>query len=232
MKRTMMKKTVIAYSLAALLATESFAGGGGDIFRSSFILDNLGYQFADTKALAWDGFIYGGYDLNKLYLYSEGEKPEGGDAESETQLVWSHAIAPYWDVQYGIGYDKIEDADQTWAVIALQGLAPYFFETRGALLIGDDGNVGLRLAAEYEALITQRLIMTPSLESDFYVKDTPEMEIGEGLSNITAGLRLRYEIKREFAPYVGVEWSKNFGNTADFSPLDETYVVAGVRAWF
>ena len=227
-----MKNIIITSAFVALLTTQGFAGGGGDIFRSSIMIDQLEFQFNDEKVHAWDGFIYGGYDINKLYLYSEGEKPKDGEFESENQLVLSHAIAPFWDIQAGLGYDKTEDDSQTWAVLALQGLAPYFFETRTALLVGDDGNIGLRLSAEYEALFTQKLILTPSIESDVYTKDNEKMGIGKGLSNITAGLRLRYEIKREFAPYVGFEWSKNFGSTDDFSPLDEGYVVAGFRAWF
>lgn len=195
-------------------------------------LDEVEIQHGDEDTFSWDTNAWIGYDRNKVYLYSEGEKPDNGSYESENQLVFSHAIAPYWDVQYGIGYDKAEDVHQTWGVVALQGLAPYFFETRGALLIGEDGNVGLRLDAEYEALFTQKLIATPSITTDFYTKDTPDMEIGKGLANITAGLRLRYEIVREFAPYIGIEWTKNFGNTDDFHPLNETYLTAGFRIWF
>ena len=227
-----MKNIIITSAFVALLTTQGFAGGGGDIFRSSIMIDQLEFQFNDEKVHAWDGFIYGGYDINKLYLYSEGEKPKDGEFESENQLVLSHAVAPFWDIQAGLGYDKTEDDSQTWAVLALQGLAPYFFEIRGALLIGDSENVGLRLEAEYEALLTQKLILTPSIATDLYSKDNLSMGLGKGLSNITAGARLRYEIRREFAPYVGLEWSKNFGNTADISPLDETYAVAGVRIWF
>ena len=119
-----------------------------------------------------------------------------------------------------------------WDYFAYQGLAPYFFETRTSLLVGQWGNVGLRFDAEYEALFTQKLILTPSIAIDAYSKDDLSMGLGKGLSNITAGMRLRYEIKREFAPYIGVEWSKNFGNTADISPLNESYVVGGVRIWF
>ncbi len=85
----------------------------GDIFRSSIMIDNLEYQFSEDKAFSWDGFIYGGYDINKLYLYSEGEKPKDGQVESEHQLVLSHAIAPFWDMQVGVGYDKGDDASQT-----------------------------------------------------------------------------------------------------------------------
>ena len=217
--------------LSTALCIELWAGMGDDPLLSKVTLDTVEIQDIAGGTVSWDANAWLGYDLYKLYLYSEGESVDG-NTESENQFVLSQAISPYFDVQYGLGYDKTEDADQTWGVLAIQGLAPYFFETRAALLVGEDGNVGLRLAAEYEALITQKLILTPSLESDFYTKDTPEIEIGKGLSNITAGLRLRYEIKREFAPYIGVEWSKNFGNTKDFAPLDETYAVAGFRMWF
>jgi len=208
------------------------AGMGDDPLYTKVTIDELEYQNNDEKNVAWATNAWIGYDLNKIYIYSEGEKPKDGSAQSENQLVYSKAIAPYWDVQFGVGYDKTETDSQTWGVIALQGLAPYFFETRGALLIGDDGNLGLRLEAEYEALLTQKLILTPSLSADLYSKDNPTMGLGKGLSNLTTGVRLRYEIKREVAPYVGVEWSKNFGNTADIVPLDEGYVVGGVRVWF
>ena len=227
-----MKKILISALTLLALGQNSYAGMGDDPLLSKVMIDQLEYQASDEKAISWDTSVWIGYDLNKLYLYTEGEKPKDGSAESENQLVISHAIAPFWDLQYGVGYDKNDNADQTWGVLAISGLAPYFFETRAALLIGEDGNVGLRLGAEYDALLTQRLILTPSIESDLYSKDTPEMGLGKGLSNLTAGLRLRYEIRREFAPYIGVEWNRNFGNTADYNPLNETYVTAGVRVWF
>jgi len=208
------------------------AGMGDDPLYTKVTIDELEYQDNDEKNVAWATNAWIGYDLDKIYIYSEGEKPKDGSVESENQLVYSKAIAPYWDVQFGVGYDKTATDSQTWGVIALQGLAPYFFETRGALLIGDNGNLGLRLEAEYEALLTQKLILTPSISADLYSKDNLTMGLGKGLSNLTTGMRLRYEIKREFAPYLGVEWSRNFGNTADLAPLDEGYVVAGVRVWF
>lgn len=227
-----MKKEITTTLLALTLALPACAGMEDDPLLSKVTFDQFEYQASDEKALSWDTSVWVGYDLNKLYFYTEGEKPQKGSAESENQLVLSHAIAPFWDIQYGIGYDKTEDEDQTWGVVALSGLAPYFFETRAALLLGEDGNIGLRLGVEYEALLTQRLILTPSLESDLYTKDTPKMGLGSGLSNITAGLRLRYEIRREFAPYIGLEWNRNFGHTADYTPLNDTYVTAGVRIWF
>jgi len=222
---------IVAISML-LLTLRSNASMGDNPLFTKVTIDELEQQQNSEKNVAWDTNIWVGYDLNKIYFYSEGERPQGGSVESENQLVYSRAIAPYWDIQYGIGYDKNEIDSQTWGVVALQGLAPYFFETRGALLIGNRGNLGLRLEAEYEALFTQKLILTPSISSDFYTKDNVSMGLGKGLSNLTAGMRLRYEIKRELAPYIGVEWSKNFGNTADFNALDETYAVAGVRVWF
>jgi len=228
----MMKKLLNITLITLALSSFSYASMGDDPLFAKLTIDELEYQDNDEKNIAWDTNFWIGYDLDKLYFYTEGEKPKDGTTESENQLVYSRAIAPYWDIQFGVGYDKTENDSQTWGVVALQGLAPYFFETRGALLIGDGGNIGLRLEAEYEALLTQKLILTPSIATDLYSKDNLSMGLGKGLSNITAGARLRYEIRREFAPYVGVEWSKNFGNTADISPLDETYAVAGVRIWF
>jgi len=227
-----MKNILIKLTLLTTLATASFADGGGDILRASFTADNLEYQINSEKNLYWDTYGYVGYDLNKIYIYSEGEKPESGDASSENQLLYSRAIAPFWDVQAGISYDIAGSNDKTWGVLALSGLAPYFFETRATLLFSDDGNVGLRLDLEYEALITQKLILTPKVTLDAYSKDAPNMGYGSGISNLTLGARLRYEFRREFAPYVGVEWAKNFGKTDTYAPLNETYATVGLRFWF
>ncbi len=227
-----MKKLLNITLITLALSSFSYASMSDDLLFAKLTIDELERQDNDEKNIAWDTNLWIGYDLDKIYFYSEGEKPKDGSTESENQLVYSKAIAPYWDIQFGVGYDKTEADSQTWGVVAIQGLAPYFFETRGALLIGDSGNLGLRLEAEYEALFTQKLILTPSIALDAYSKDNLTLGLGKGLSNLTAGMRLRYEIKREFAPYVGVEWSKNFGNSADISPLNETYAVGGVRIWF
>lgn len=228
-----MKKLLLSTILAFSLGTSAYAGGGGDILRATVMVDQLEYQYADTKTVSWDTYGYIGYDINKVYVYSEGEKADGSSSmESENQLVYSRAIAPYWDIQFGLGYDKAEEEDNTWGVLALSGLAPYFFETRAALLVDDNGNIGFRAEAEYEALLTQKLILSPSVAISAYTKDDLKMGLGKGISNLTVGARLRYEVAREFAPYVGVEWSKNFGNTDEYAPLDEVYATAGLRFWF
>ncbi|EQB34304.1 hypothetical protein M947_11445 [Sulfurimonas hongkongensis] len=213
--------------------TSLFAGSGGDILRATVMVDKLEYQYSDEKSVSWDTYAYIGYDINKVYIYSEGEKAkDSSSANSENQLVYSRAITPYWDVQIGAAYDKTENSDQTWGVIGVQGLAPYFFEIRAVILVSDDGNIGFRAESEYEALITQKLILTPSIALSAYTKNNEDMAIGSGLSNLKLGARLRYEFVREFAPYVGVEWSKNFSNTDDYSALDEVYATVGLRFWF
>ncbi|MDF1878094.1 copper resistance protein B [Sulfurimonas sp. SAG-AH-194-C20] len=227
-----MKSLLKKLLTTSLFCTSVFAGGGGDILRTNVLFDNLEYQFNNEKIVNWDMSGYVGYDRDKLYIYSEGEKPDALNASSENQLLYSRAIAPFWDIQAGIDYDKSEVSSKTWGVIALSGLAPYFFESRVVVLVDDKSNVGLRVDLEYEALITQKLILTPSFALDAYTKDELAFGIGSGLSNITLGARLRYEIRREFAPYIGVEWNKNFGNTNKISPQDSSYFVSGIRFWF
>lgn len=227
-----MKNLLTTLLLSGALSLSLFGDMNDNPLRTTFMAEELEYRFNDEKVTSWDVNAYVGYDLDKIYIYTEGEKPKDGNAESENQLVYSRAIAPYWDIQFGIDYDKTPESDKTWGVIAIQGLAPYFFETRAVILIADDENIGFRFDAEYEALLTQKLILSPSLSTELYTKDAEGIERGKGLSNITLGARLRYEFVREFAPYVGFEWSKNFGNTDDFHSLDETYVTTGLRLWF
>lgn len=237
-----MKNVLKTIILTTALATSSFAGGGGDILRSSLVADNFEMQMGSERGMAWDVYTYVGYDLNKLYIYTEGSRTSedysfghGADdftTESENQLVYSRAIAPYWDIQIGGAYDTVEGENQTWGVLAIQGLAPYFFETRAVILVDKDGNIGFRFSAEYEALLTQKLILTPNIDISAYSDDNIEMDIGNGFSNLTLGARLRYEIVREFAPYVGVEWNKNYGDTDKFHSVDEIYAIAGLRFWF
>jgi len=227
-----MKKILLSVAGFLALGQQLQAAGADDPLRTMLIMDKLEILNNDEKSTEWEGSFYIGYDIDKLYFYSEGAVTSDGLESSQNDIVYSRAIAPFWDIQAGIAYDKNSDASQTWAEIAIAGLAPYYFETRAALLFNSEGNIGLRLDAEYEALITQRLILTPSVEADFYSKDDPLMQLGSGLSSVEAGLRLRYEIVREFAPYIGVTWEKTFGDTYDYNPIDETNLLLGIRFWF
>ncbi len=208
------------------------AAGADDPLRTMLIMDKFEILNNDDNSREWEGSFYAGYDIDKLYLYSQGAATSDGLEWSQNELVYSRAIAPFWDIQAGVAYDKNADASRTWGEIAIAGLAPYFFETRAALLLNSEGNIGLRFDAEYEALLTQKLILTPSVEADFYSKDDPQMQTGSGLSSMEAGLRLRYEFVREFAPYIGVTWEKTFGNTRTYNPLNETSFLGGIRFWF
>ena len=227
-----MRKILLSLLTSIGLVQTVHASMEDDPLVTMFLMDRFEVLNNDENTRVWEGSFWIGYDINKLYIYSEGEATSEGLETSQNELVYSRAIAPFWDAQIGLAYDKNSDESQTWGEIAISGLAPYYFETRAALLVNGDGNVGLRLDAEYEALLTQKLILTPSLEADFYTKDDPEMNLGSGLSSIEAGLRLRYEFVREFAPYIGVTWEKTFGNTSDYNPIDETSLMVGVRFWF
>lgn len=178
-----------------------------------------------------------GRDYDRAVFKAEGEIEGGELHEARTELLWGHAITAYWDTQLGVRYDSGAGPDRGWLAFGVQGLAPYWFEVDATAYVGGDGRTALRLAAEYELLLTQKLILQPHIEVNFYGKRDVERELGSGLSDLMAGVRLRYEIRREFAPYVGIEWGRKFGGTADYAraageDTGESRLVAGLRFWF
>ncbi len=203
-----------------------------------FALDRLEHVAGDgNSATAWSAQGWLGGDFDKFWLRSEGVRQNGAFEHADAELLWSHAIAPFWDSQLGVRRDFGRGPDRTWAAFGVQGLAPYWFELAATAYVGEQGRTALRFEAEYEALLTQRWVLQPRFELNAYGKDDPALHIGSGLSDAAFGLRLRYEIRREFAPYVGVEWSRRFGRSADFARADggdasEMQWVAGVRVWF
>jgi copper resistance protein B len=191
----------------------------------------------DARGAAWDVTAWYGGDIDKLWLRSEGGRSDVGDTHGDAELLWSRAAAAFWDVQAGARQDFGHGPGRTWAAFGLQGLAPYWFEVQATAYVGASGRTAARFRAEYDMRLTQRLILQPELEVDLYGKDDPARRIGSGLSELRVGLRLRYEIRRRFAPYVGVTWSRRHGGTADYARQDGTAVrerqfVAGVRFWF
>jgi copper resistance protein B len=242
MKNNTFKPTAIVYaiSLAIGILSSSFAQASSkdDPILTKFMLDKFEVRNADgSNPLIWEGEAWIGQDLNKLWLKSEGERVDGKIEESETELLYSRAIAPFWDAQVGIRHDEVEDESRDYATIAIKGLAPYYFETDASVSFGKNGQTKINASAEYELMFTQKLVLSPEIEFNAYGKDDIAMGVGSGLSNIEAGLRLRYEIKREFAPYIGVNWNKKFGKTADIAigqgaDGSDTQRVAGISAWF
>ncbi len=186
---------------------------------------------------AWDVEGWIGKDLTKLWIKTNGKRAFGKTEDGELQILYSKAVSTFWDFQTGIRHDFEPSPSRSWWAIGLKGLAPYFFEIDTALFIGESGHTALRAEAEYELLLTQRLVLTPEIEINLFSRDDPATGTGSGLSDIEAGLRLRYEIRREFAPYIGVNWSRLYGKTADFAQAagessSDTQFTIGLRAWF
>ena len=201
------------------------------------LLDQLEWQDAAGGALAWDAGGWAGRDLHRLWLRSEGERTDGRTEEAELQVLYGRPVARWWEAVAGVRQVFEPGSPQTWGVIGVQGLAPYWFEVEATAFVGEGGQTGARLEVEYELLLTNRLILQPSLEVDLHGKNDRGRGIGSGFSEMEAGLRLRYEFRREIAPYVGVTWSRKLGRTADFAELEnedveETRLLAGVRLWF
>lgn len=202
------------------------------------LFNQLEWQNADeSNALSWDAKAWIGGDLNRLWLRAEGEREGGRTGESEAHVLYGRSVARWWDVVAGIRQDFRPGPSQSWAAIGVQGLAPYKFEVEATAYLGESGQTAARLEAEYELLLTNRLILQPLVELNFHGEDDPRRGVGSGLSTAEAGLRLRYEVRREFAPYVGITWSRAYGKTADFAELDgedvdDTRLVAGLRIWF
>ncbi|WP_296718417.1 copper resistance protein B [Erythrobacter sp.] len=185
----------------------------------------------------WDIQGYYGGPTQRLWFKSEGEGTFGENPEdAEVQALYAKAVAPFWDVQAGIRHD-IGGPDTTHAVIGVQGLAPYLFEIDTALFVSHRGDITARIEAEIDQRVTQRLILQPRMEANLSAQDIPVLGIGAGLDQIEVGARLRYEIRREFAPYVGIEQSWRTGRGADLARArgedpSATSFVAGIRFWF
>lgn len=194
-------------------------------------------NLSEGNSAAYDAQAWFGRYYNRLVLKAEGDIADGELKDASTELLWGHAIATFWDTQAGVRYDSGDGPDRSWLAFGLQGLAPYWFEIDATAYVGDNGRTALRLQAEYELLLTQKLILQPRVETNVYGKSDPAREIGNGLSDLAVGIRLRYEIRREFAPYIGVEWARKFGETEDLAQAsgqdtNEVRGVAGVRFWY
>ncbi|MCF8108609.1 MAG: copper resistance protein B [Desulfohalobiaceae bacterium] len=202
--------------------------------------DRLEYQTREGEdVLLWDVEAWIGSDYNKLYLESEGTRliHEGEFDEAEVELLYGRTIASFWDLRAGIRHDFEPHPTRTFAVLGVQGLAPYWFETEATAYLSQDGDLSANLEFEYDLLLSQRLILQPRLEADLAVQEVEELGIGQGLTAIELGARLRYEIRREFAPYIGLSWSRKIGETADFAEAegeDSSLVslVLGLKFWF
>mgnify|MGYP003575615952 CR=1 FL=1 len=207
--------------------------------RNSFVMfDRLEAVDLDHgRGEAWEAQAWFGSDLNRLWLRSEGERERGRTEAADLEVLYGRSVTPWWDLVTGLKHDFKPGDSRDWAAIGVQGLAPYKFEVSATAYVGESGATAATVEAEYEVLLTNRLILQPRVEIEAFGKDDPARGLGSGLSTAEAGLRLRYEFTRRFAPYVGVAWERAYGGTADHrrgegEAVEDTRLVAGLRLWF
>lgn len=202
------------------------------------LLDQLEWQRSDnTNNFSWSVNSWIGGDTDRIWLKSEGERSNGETEAAEAQLLWGHAVGPWWDLVAGVRQDFRPASARTWAAVGFQGLALYNFESEITGFVSNGGKAALRLGGEYDVLLTNRLILQPSYEVNFYSQDDESRGRGRGLTDTELGLRLRYEIRREFAPYIGVSWNQLYGKASDMAKREgekdhQVVFLAGARIWF
>lgn len=204
---------------------------------SLLLVDQAEWRGGDgSDAFTWDAQGFYGTDYNKVWIKTEGDHTRD-QTESSNELLWDHLIARWWSVQAGGRIDTGSGPTRGWAALGVQGLAPYWFDIEATAYIGDEGRTAVRISAEHDSLFTQRLVLQTKLELNAYGKDDPDNAVGSGLSDTELSLRLRYEFKRELAPYLGLAWVRRYGTTADLARADgdgqnEVQWMAGLRVWF
>lgn len=205
---------------------------------NSFVLfDQLEWRSGRGRdGVSWSQTGWVGGDINRLWFRSEGESEDGGLGEASAHVLYGRAVARWWDVVAGLRQD-LQPGAQTWLAFGVQGLAPGFFEVEATGYLSDAGQTAAHVEIEYDLLLTNRLVLQPLLEATLYGKRNPALGVGSGLSSGEVGFRLRYEIRRELAPYVGLTWVRTFGGTRDLAASESEAnglprLVGGVRLWF
>jgi copper resistance protein B len=210
-----------------------------DMSVNYFVLfDQLEWQTGSgSDAFSWDTKGWVGQDRNRLWFRTEGDRADGRTEQAQVNLLYGRAIARWWDVTAGVRLDTLPDTPRSALALGVQGLAPYWFEVEASAYIEPSGRTHVRFETEYDLLITNRLVLQPLVEFEVYGRADRERLIGTGLSTGELGLRLRYEFRREFAPYVGVVWTRKFFGTADQAreageDVAGTRLAVGLRTWF
>ena len=203
------------------------------------LLDEFEYRAAGNDSISrWEGEAWVGTDTNRVWLKSEGELNRHGDVkDGEHELLYDRPITTFFDVQTGVRYDLDSAPGRAWAAFGVEGVAPYFLHVSATAYASDGGHLAAKAQGSYDLLLTQRLILQPQLEVNAYTKQDARRQLGSGISDVDAGLRLRYEISRKFAPYVGVSYQRAFGRTVQYaralSERSEKFsVLLGIRSWF
>lgn len=235
----------VALAIAAglVLAPKSAAAQIMDQKVYTFVLfDQLEYRTSGARPLSWDIVGWVGGDFHRLWIKSEGvQTTTGGGGDVEVQGLYGRLIAPFWEVQTGLRVDARYGAGQeqvrVLGVFGFEGLAPYWFDIEPLLFVSQDGDLSARLTASYDMFLTQRLVAQPRLETNMAVQEVPEFGVASGFNDIDFGLRLRYELRREYAPYVGLLWERRLGDATVLARragegASDLSIVAGLRIWF
>ena len=215
-----------------------------DSANFSYLVTEL-LEYRESRAagaIRWDIYGWYGGDVNRLWVKTEGlQDVSGGGGEQEAQLLYGRLVSPFFDFQAGVRFAHRSgpgpNQSRTYAAIGVQGIAPYRYSLEPTLFISQDGKVSMRATVTYDQQLTQRLILQPRFEFDAAVQEDRSFGVGSGLNKTELGLRLRYEVKREFAPYVGVSWTQSYGSTKRLARVEGedtslVSIVAGVRMWF
>lgn len=219
-----------------LLATAPFSiyamGIPDDPLLTMIKADKLEYRDSDEgNLLVWEFDAWMGKDLNKFWLKFGGESVDGHVESNEVDLLYSRAISPFWDIQMGLRHEFKPEPTDSWMGIGFMGLAPYLFEIDANIFINEDSLINARLDAEYEYMISQKIVLVPNLEMSLYSDDDNARGLVSGLASVELGVRLHYEIKREFSPYIGINYEKKYGNSL-VEESSESQLVAGLSFWF
>lgn len=202
------------------------------------LFDQFEWQTGDgADAFSWDTKGWVGQDRNRLWFRTEGDRADARTEQAQTHLLYGRAVSRWWDLTAGVRFDTLPDTPRTALALGVQGLAPYWFEVEASAYVETSGRTHVRFETEYDLLITNRLVLQPLVEFEVYGRSDPERLIDTGLSAGELGVRLRYEFRREFAPYVGVVWTQKFFGTADMArqageDVAGTRLAVGLRTWF
>ena len=201
------------------------------------ILDQAEGRLGAEDNFHWDAEAWMGTDTHRLWLKSEGELGNGEVDEGEHEILYARPISTYFDVQAGARFDIDARPGRAWAALGVEGLAPNFFHVTATAYASDRGHFAAKFKASYDLLVTQRLILQPSVDVDLYSKVDPKRGVGSGFSALDIGLRLRYEVTRKFAPYIGLTYEKKLGQRGSLAALegertDLMRVVLGIRSWY
>lgn len=200
------------------------------------VLDQFEGRLGANDALRWEGEAWTGTDADRLWLKSEGEFEKSKVFGGQQEALYDTPLSAWFDLQAGLRYDLDSQPGRAWAAVGIEGLSQYFFHISATAYASDTGHYAAKFFGTYDLLLTQRLILQPEAEINIYSRSDPARLVSSGVSELDTGLRLRYEITRKFAPYIGVAYERRFAARSRLVAAGETPAqlrfAVGLRSWF